>query len=96
MRDEGTEKILEKLLARLHCDDSNPYAGLHRQWMDIVGVDLIAHVKLADVKGHTLVVEVDHPAWSNLVLMRKKQIIGRVRSAFPALDIKLLQLRVTG
>ncbi len=96
MSDTNTEKVLGILLSRLHCDENSPYAALHRGWMQIIGPDLIAHVKVSDVKGRTLVVEVDHPAWSNIVMMRKKQIIKRVRDLFPALDIKFLQLRIKG
>jgi len=92
--EKDTKDVLDMLLARLHCDESNPYARLSRNWMEIVGPDLAPHMKIMDVRGHSLVLVADHPAWTNLVLLRKRQIIARVQAQYPQLDITQLQIRM--
>ena len=93
MKEKTTQELLDMLLARLHIDDSNPLAVIYHEWMEIVGPDIAAHTKIFDVRGKVLVIEADHPTWASMVMMRKKQIIGRLKRQFPELEISQLQVR---
>ena len=93
MKEKSTQEVLQMLLARLQIDESNPLMAIHRNWMEIVGPDLAVHAKMVDVKGKTLVIETDHPTWSSLILMRKKQITARIAAQFPELGITQISVR---
>jgi hypothetical protein len=89
-----TNKTLDALLARLHCDETNPQASLQRHWNEILGSDLAVHARLVDIKATTLVIEVDHPARTQAVLLRKREILSRIATSYPALKVRYLQLRI--
>lgn len=91
-----TKKTLDALLARLHCDETNPQASLQRHWNEILGPDLAVHTKLVDIRGSSLVVEIDHPARTHAVMLRKREILSRISSSYPSLKIRYLQLRIPG
>jgi predicted nucleic acid-binding Zn ribbon protein len=93
MKEKTTQELLEMLLSRLNIDESNPLMSMHRSWMEIVGPDIAAHAKLFDIRGKVLVIETDHPTWSSLILMRKRQIVARLKAQFPELGISQLQVR---
>lgn len=87
--------LLNEVLARAGFDASAPQALIFQVWEEILGADLTGHVRLRDVDRGRLIVEVDHPAWMQLVQMRQRQIIGRVRTRFPQLDVTRLYLVVS-
>ena len=95
MPEKSVSELLDILLARLKCDDTNPYAPVVRTWDSIVGPDLIGHCSLQDIKGSTLIVKVDHPAWAVVVSMRKQKIIEHISKMYPELQIKRLQVRIS-
>ena len=93
MKEKTTQELLEMLLSRLHIDETNPMMGIHRSWMEIVGRDIAVHAKILDIKGRSLIIATDHPTWSSLLLMKKKQIIARVQAQFPELGITHIVVR---
>jgi predicted nucleic acid-binding Zn ribbon protein len=93
MKEKTTQEILQMLLSRLKIDESNPLVSMHQAWMEIVGPDIAAHTKIADIRGKVLVVETDHPTWSSMVLMRKKSILARIRAQFPELGITQVSIK---
>ena len=61
----------------------------------ILGGDLAGRARLRDIDRGRLLVEVDHPAWMQLVQMRQRQILRRVQRRFPELEITRLHLVVS-
>lgn len=94
MKEKTTKELLDMLLSRLNIDQDNPLAIVHREWMEVIGPDIAAHSKILDIRGKTLVVEADHPTWASMILMRKKQVVGRIKQQFPELGITQLQVRM--
>jgi predicted nucleic acid-binding Zn ribbon protein len=93
MKEASTKELLDMLLARLHVDESNPLTAIHHEWMEIIGPDLAVHTRIVDIRGHVLVIEADHPTWASMAMMRKAQIVGRLKRQFPELGITRLQVR---
>ena len=87
--------LLNEVLARAGFDAEAPQARIFQVWDDILGADLTGHVRLRDVDRGRLIVEVDHPAWMQLVQMRQRRILGRVRRRFPQLGVTRLYLLVS-
>ncbi|MDD3822324.1 MAG: DUF721 domain-containing protein [Sphaerochaetaceae bacterium] len=94
MKEKSTKELLDMLLSRLNIDEQGPLATVHREWMEIVGPDIAVHAKILDIRGKVLIIESDHPTWSSMIHMRKKQIIGRIARQFPELGISQIQVRV--
>ncbi len=94
MSDSTLPELLDTLLAKLNIDPNSGMADMKRKWIDIVGKDLAPHTSAYEIKGHNLTVLCDHPAYSSLILMRKKQIERKLKSYYPELEITLISVRV--
>ncbi|MFW5814846.1 MAG: DUF721 domain-containing protein [Spirochaetota bacterium] len=75
-------------------EEGSLYVGLFRSWQPIVGERIAAHAQPVDVRGHSLVVEADHPGWVQMVMMQRGRIIGELSRRFPQLEITGLTVRV--
>lgn len=65
-----------------------------RSWKEIVGEKISAHSKVIDLVKGSIVIEVDHPGWSQQILFQKKRIISSLSKSFPELDIRNIMIRV--
>ena len=93
MKETSTKELLDMLLSRLHIDGNYPLAVVHREWMEIIGPDIAAHTRILDIRGKILIIEADHPTWASMAMMRKRQVIGRIKRQFPELGITQMQVR---
>ena len=87
--------LLKQVLERAGFDPQAPETRIYQVWDDILGHDLAGRARLRDIDRGRLVVEVDHPAWMQLVQMRQRQILRRVARRFPALRITRMHLLVS-
>ena len=87
--------LLKEVLARAGFDAGAPAARIYQVWDAILGGDLAGRARLGDIDRGRLVVEVDHPAWMQLVQMRQRQILRRVQRRFPELGITRMHLVVS-
>jgi predicted nucleic acid-binding Zn ribbon protein len=74
----------------------NPYEPLFSQWQKIAGESMASHVRLLDVHNNTLVVEVDHPGWLQMLRMRQEAILEAARKAAPHVSLEAIRARVGG
>ncbi len=65
-----------------------------KSWKEIVGDKIAAHSKVVDVDRGTVIVEVDHPGWSQQIQFCKKQIMNGLSRSYPDLQIKNVIMRV--
>jgi len=65
-----------------------------KSWKEIVGDKIAAHSRIIDVDRGTIIVEVDHPGWSQQIQFCKKQIIYGLSRNYPDLQIKNVIMRV--
>lgn len=65
-----------------------------RSWRDIVGEKIASHSRIVDVDRGAVIVEVDHPGWSQQIQFRKPVIMGTLSRNYPELGIKTLVIRV--
>lgn len=93
MKEKTTQEVLSLLLSRLHIDDSNPLFAINQGWMEIIGPDIATHTKIMDLRGNVLVIQADHPTWASMVMMRRKQILSRLKAQFPELGVTQIQVR---
>lgn len=86
--------LLKEVLARAGVDPQAPQALIYRLWDDLLGADLAGSAWLRDIRRGRLEVEVDHPARLQLVRMRQREILRRVRRRFPELAVTGLHVVV--
>lgn len=64
--------------------------------VNIYGEKLVAHTKIIDLKNSTLLVETDHPGWSQILQMNENFIIRGLNWKVPELTVKNLMIRLEG
>ena len=75
-------------------EDTRQWFGVVSSWQDVVGPSLAAHTKVADLDGDTLVIEAQHPASAQLVMMKQTAILREVHRFYPQLVVARLRVRV--
>lgn len=65
-----------------------------RSWKELVGEKIAAHSRIVDVSLGAVIVQVDHPGWSQQIQFRKAAILASLSRNYPELGIKSLVIRV--
>lgn len=68
------------------------YISLFSSWEKIAGTDIASHSTVKEIEEKTLIIEVDHPGWSQLLSMKKQIILGKIRKLFPELEISRIRI----
>lgn len=97
MSDELTKAgdVVQKLFERILPENASSYSGLFSGWEKIAGYETALHVRVCDVVKQTLILETDHPGWSQQIRMRQAGILKSVQQKYPELEIKRLRVRVS-
>jgi predicted nucleic acid-binding Zn ribbon protein len=74
--------------------EGNPYEPLFREWERIAGKSLAEHARLVDVQNKTLLIEVDHPGWLQMLQLRKKGLLEAARRTAPQVSLEDIKVRV--
>lgn len=87
-------EILARILDEKSREIGTTYSSVFGGWSWIAGESLAEHSRVYEVKNRNLFVEVDHPGWMQLLLMKKPQILRSVKRKYPVLDITDLKIKV--
>ena len=87
-------EILSQILDQKERQAGETYSSVFGAWSQIAGGSLAEHSRIYEISGSNLFVEVDHPGWMQLLLMKKNQVIRSVRKRYPALNIRDLKIKV--
>jgi hypothetical protein len=87
-------EILSRILDQKQAQAGEAYSSVFGAWSQIAGGSLAEHSRIYEISGSNLFVEVDHPGWMQLLLMKKNQVIRSVRKRYPALNIADLKIKV--
>lgn len=74
--------------------EGQKYVTFFSSWSRIAGRDLAAHSQIADIRHNAAIIEVDHPAWMQMLQMRQKSILERMQAESPDLGIGSIQMRL--
>lgn len=88
------DDLIQRFLDSIGQTEGSVYVELFRGWRAVVGEHLAAHAQPVDIRGHSLVIEADHPGWSQMVMMRRDRIMRELGRRFPELGITGLMVRV--
>ncbi|MFW5700385.1 MAG: DUF721 domain-containing protein [Cyclobacteriaceae bacterium] len=75
-------------------EQGETYIKFFSSWTKIVGFDLASHTNVSDIRNGSIIVEVDHPGWMQLMQMKQKSILFKVKKNFPELEIKTMTIKL--
>jgi hypothetical protein len=80
-------ELIERFLDSIGQEDGAVYVQLFQAWREIAGERLADHANPIDIRGTSLVVETDHPGWSQMIIMQRKRILFQLNRRFPQLHL---------
>ena len=87
-------EILAKVLDEKNRKLGQTYSSIFGDWSQIAGQSLAEHSRVYEIANRYLFIEVDHPGWMQLLLMKKPQIFSAVKRKYLAMDIKDIRIKV--
>jgi Protein of unknown function (DUF721). len=86
--------VINSMFSGFNIEGINQSNSFIKSWNQIVGDKIGSHSKVIDVDRGSVIVEVDHPGWSQQIQFRKKQILGELSRSFPELALSNIIMRV--
>lgn len=86
--------ILKTFFDRSVLAEGEKYLRFFGAWDQIIGPDLSAHAKAVDIVHASVVVEVDHPGWLQLLQLRERTVLQSLHRRFPDLKISGMRYRL--
>jgi hypothetical protein len=87
-------EILARVLDEKNRRLAQTYSSIFKAWSEIVGESLAEHSRIYEVANRNLFIEVDHPGWMQLLLMKKPQILKAVKRNYPVMDVGDIKVKV--
>ncbi len=87
--------VISRLFDSLERENFDQADRFIHSWKSVVGERIAAHSKVLDVNRGSVIVEVDHPGWSQQLQMIRKKVLHILASKFPELEIKTMIIRVS-
>jgi hypothetical protein len=87
--------FLDEIFKRFGIDLSSTEAQLNLRWSDIVGSDLSKVIFYEKIADESLFVTCKTASYASFVRLSSNDIIKKINSAFPELNIKKLMVRVS-
>lgn len=87
-------EVVAALFSGLEQESLDRSNNLVRGWKETVGAKIAAHSKVIDLSKGNLIVEVDHPGWSQQIVLDKKRIVQTISKMFPGLEFRNIVIRV--
>ena len=88
-------ELIMNYLDKVGLFEQSKVLEVYSSWASIVGEKQAAHSKLLDIKHQTAVIEVDHPGWSQQILLNKKYILRNFQKRYPQLEVKDISVIVS-
>ena len=80
--------ILKAVLGDQAARQGENWSSFFRGWAAIAGDDIAAHSQVKDVKRGSVIVEVDHPGWLQMLQLEKAAILKSIQGHYPELEIR--------
>ncbi|MBN1697193.1 MAG: DUF721 domain-containing protein [Spirochaetales bacterium] len=90
------KKYLGGILSKEKKEEGKRYSRFFSEWEKIIGEKLYGHTVIVDIVHHSLLLEVDHPGWLQLLRLKENSILKKIRKYYPELNIYSIKIRVTG
>lgn len=91
MKEKKAGDILFRYLKKTYSKMGKTYSEMFRSWERIAGQKLSEHSSIKELEKGTVIVETDHPAYMQMLQMKKGQILNKLQKAYPELDLKAIR-----
>lgn len=88
-------EIIGAMFDSLGIHDQEGLMAFFGSWTDLVGVDLSSHSRPIDIRHGSLIVQVDHPGWSQRLNMKQESIVKKIGRLHPDLGIRNIHAYVS-
>lgn len=86
---------ISKVFERFGIDINSPEVQLSIRWSDIIGSDLAKVISYEKIINGVLFVVCKNSSYASFVKLNSKDVIKKVDSAFPELNVKKLVVKVS-
>ena len=85
-------ELLNGILDAVISEENRDIPPLFSSWKEVAGEDCAAHSRIIDYVDGILVIGVDHPGWTQIILSRRKRILAGLRKRFPRQKIESVRM----
>ena len=86
--------ILPRVLELMGLDDRFEEVKLMRGWAEVVGPVIANKSRPRMLKDGILFIEVENSVWMQELWFHQKQIVDRIREAYPKVEVKGIRLEI--
>jgi predicted nucleic acid-binding Zn ribbon protein len=72
----------------------DPFASIFLEWTKVAGDPIGEHSRPVEMEDGVLIVEVDHPGWMQILLLKKPSLLASIRERVPAMNVHDLRPRL--
>lgn len=83
--------LINALFSDLQIDQGESYINFNSSWKKIAGEKIGNNSKIKDIVDGNLIIEIDHPGWKQLIQLKEKYIIKKIKYDFPELNVKKIK-----
>ncbi len=91
---ERVGEILKSIVDARIAESGEIWHRFFTSWDDIVGSELAGLTRLLEVERGEAIVQVEHPAASQLLNLHKDKVLERIRREHPQVAVRALRVRV--
>ncbi|MGL1893720.1 MAG: DUF721 domain-containing protein [Spirochaetaceae bacterium] len=71
--------------------EGEQYNSFHNSWNEITGDKIGNNSEIKDIVDGNLIIQIDHPGWKQLILLKEKYILKKINKKFPELSVKKIK-----
>ena len=86
--------VVKAVFDRISPAGMQSYVQLYASWGEIAGDEMAFHVQPRDIREGTLILESDHPGWSQKLQLTQRKILREIQSRYPELEVRRIHLRM--
>lgn len=92
---ELMKNLIDRLLPNGFLPDGKKdYYKMTAGWEEIAGTELAMHVFPRDIEKNSLILEADHPGWSQKILLKQGSILRKIQKKYSQLEIRRIRVFV--
>jgi predicted nucleic acid-binding Zn ribbon protein len=86
--------LLREYIEEMGWPLEDPYSPIFQDWPSVAGKDFSQHSRPIDVSDGVLLVEVDHPGWLQMFLLKKPELLEAARKTAPKAALSGMRARL--
>lgn len=85
-------EVLNKIFKEINFSSEDGLISLSNKWETVVGANIGANSRIIDVKNHVLTVEVLHPGWYQMIILKKNSLLRDIKTNYPELEVEKISI----